>query len=766
MLKLIFNFSRAIQKSQNILNQMKKNRYYIDDPHISQRKEAQQIVEQLYFNQKNNLQQVLEKEEENKLENIIQQADQEINFRKFQTAQELLDLYEAKPLKSKEQYLNWFNQLSYCLKFQEQIQENKMNYYKKIAGQYKAQYNKEYEMPNLIFLNPIQILEKPVFNQIIEDFVSNCEVIEWLFVRKQIKKAFQTQLYSLDYYAIQRLWEDNEYPIQTIQYISSIIKDISDGKFEKDQEPQFLELFDGKFQQGQSLQKILEQFLIEKLNQINFIELNNQDFADFLFIYYQQQKLPILPTFLKELVDDVKKRVSTLTLLENVKICQAMLVIEIGDNQSYCYLLWNIIRLQNKINSDKQIINGIIFILLHFKQNILFIKASRNYPKPIIVKDAMVFSEIFNFITEDVSIFDFVQLSQLLTISNKNFADSSKLNAIIISIFQKPEINQNVLIDKKIDLYYIATQLGGATLDITQILKNKVQYLQSHSITGYFEKNNQTEQNQITGFYPYYSIQLECLIKIIWTSILQNSKCFEDINYLIFKVNELTRLQTVIRIDRVMQKLISQINQYISLVGKTIFPNKIDIQQILENKNIFRKQDSFVHPQMLHTKLFVKEKQYFTKKYEKDLERDVFYEDVLFDYVYTNKKTGNKALILLNGQNNYQISSVGEMIPKTMIKFQNDLFENFEIPVIQINLPDIVKCQSKSYYEEQLKDILEDGSQDYEEIAEIVQDLRNQISKDFSYLSIHQQKDKEEIKEKEELEVQVDDKYALSDEEK
>lgn len=47
----------------------------------------------------------------------------------------------------------------------------------------------------------------------------------------------------------------------------------------------------------------------------------------------------------------------------------------------------------------------------------------------------MVFSEIFNHITEDLSIFDFIQLSQLLSIANKNFADPAKLNAIIISLF-------------------------------------------------------------------------------------------------------------------------------------------------------------------------------------------------------------------------------------------------------------------------------------------------------------------------------------------
>lgn len=52
---------------------------------------------------------------------------------------------------------------------------------------------------------------------------------------------------------------------------------------------------------------------------------------------------------------------------------------------------------------------------------------------------------------------------------------------------------------------------------------------------------------------------------------------------------------------------------------------------------------------MLHSKLYMKEKLYFCKKYEKDLEKDVFYEDVLLDFVYTNKRTGNKALILLNG---------------------------------------------------------------------------------------------------------------------
>ncbi|CAD8182861.1 unnamed protein product [Paramecium octaurelia] len=767
MLKLIFNFSRAIQKSQNLLNQMRKNRYYIDDPIVSQRREAQQIVESLYFNQKNNLQQKLEKEEENKLENVIEKLDEEINFRRFQTAQELLEFYEAKPLKSREQYLEWFNQLSYCLKFQDQIQQNKLNYYKKLAGQYKAQYNKEYEMPNIVFLTPSQILENSVFNQIIEDFVSNCEVIEWLHVRKQIKKSFQTQLYSLDYYALQRLWEENEYPIQTIQYLSLIIKDITESKFEKDQEPQFMELFDGKFQQGQSLQKILEQLLLQKMQQINFYDLNNQEFADFVFIYYQQQKLPILPTFLKELVDNVKERISTLSLLENIKILQAMLVIEIGDNQSYCYLLWNIIRLKNRINTDYAIINGIIFILLHFKQNMLYMKARRNYAKPIIVQDAMVFSEIFNHITEDLKIFDFVQLSQLLAIANNNFADPPKLNAIIVSLFQKPEINQNIQIDNKIDLYYKATQLGGAILDVTQILKYKVQLLQSHSITGFFEKDQRSEGNQIAGYYPYYTILLSSLIKLIWTSIIQNSKCFEDINYLIFKVNELTRLQTAIKIDRVNQKMISQINQYISLAGKTIFPNKIDMQQILDNKNIQRRLEKYGNPIKLHTKLSFKEKQYFAQKYEKDLEKDVYYEDLLLDFVYTNRRTGNKALILLNGQSNYQISAVGEMVPNTMIKFQDDLLAQSEIPVIQINLPDMIKSESKSFYEEQLKDILEDGSNEYEEIANTIQELRQKIRRDFNYLSIHQQKNEQEGQLKEEEEqVQSDDTYALSDEEK
>ncbi|CAD8092411.1 unnamed protein product [Paramecium sonneborni] len=765
MLKLIFNFSRAFQKPQNLLNQMKKNRFsIIDDPNINQKKDASQIKEQLYFNQKNNLQQNRQKEEENKLEDVIEQVNQEVNFKKFQTAQELLDFYESKPLKSKKQYLEWFNQLSYCLKFQEQIQQNKLNYHQKFSDKYKVQQYQE--MPNQIILNSNQILEKPIFNQVIQDFVSNCDVKEWLIVRKQIKKAFQTQFYLLDYYAIQRLWEENAYPLQTIQYLLQMIKDISQGKFEKDQEPSFLELFDGKFEQGSSLQKILEQFLIEKLNKINFLDLNNQDFTDYLFIYYQQQKLPILPTFLKELVNNVKARVSTLTLLENVKICQAMLAIEIGDNQTYCYLLWNIIRLQNRIKSDKQIINGIIFILLHFKQNILFVKASRNYPKPIIVKDVMLFSEIFNCIIEDVSIFDFVQLSQLLMISNKNFAHLSKINSIIFFLFQKQEINQNNQIDNKIDLCYQASQLGEATIDITQILKNKVYHLQSHSKKGNFEKNKQTEQNQIIGFYPYYSVQLECMIKLIWTSILSDSKCFEDINYLILKVNELTRLQTIIKIDRVIQKLISQINQYISLIGQSNFPNKIDIKQILQNSNIIRKQDSYAHPQMLHSKLFIKEKQYFSKKYEKDLEKDVFYEDLLIDYVYTNRKTGNKAMILLNGQNNYKISAVGEMIQKKMIQFQNDLLEKLNIPIIQINLPDVIQCQSKSYYEEQLKDILGDGSLDYEEIPNIIQDLRNLIRKDFSYLLIHQQNDGEDIKEKKELEIEIDDKEMLSDEEK
>lgn len=52
---------------------------------------------------------------------------------------------------------------------------------------------------------------------------------------------------------------------------------------------------------------------------------------------------------------------------------------------------------------------------------------------------------------------------------------------------------------------------------------------------------------------------------------------------------------------------------------------------------------------MLHTKLYMKEKFYFFKKYEKDLEKDVYYEDILLDFIYTNKRTGNKALILLNG---------------------------------------------------------------------------------------------------------------------
>lgn len=62
-------------------------------------------------------------------------------------------------------------------------------------------------------------------------------------------------------------------------------------------------------------------------------------------------------------------------------------------------------------------------------------KAHRNYSKPILIPDAMIFSEIFNHLTEDLSIFDFIQLSQLLTIANKNFADPAKLNAIIISLF-------------------------------------------------------------------------------------------------------------------------------------------------------------------------------------------------------------------------------------------------------------------------------------------------------------------------------------------
>lgn len=47
----------------------------------------------------------------------------------------------------------------------------------------------------------------------------------------------------------------------------------------------------------------------------------------------------------------------------------------------------------------------------------------------------MVFSEIFNIITDDLSLFNFVHLSQLLSIASKNFADPSKLNAIIISLF-------------------------------------------------------------------------------------------------------------------------------------------------------------------------------------------------------------------------------------------------------------------------------------------------------------------------------------------
>lgn len=55
------------------------------------------------------------------------------------------------------------------------------------------------------------------------------------------------------------------------------------------------------------------------------------------------------------------------------------------------------------------------------------------------------------------------------------------------------------------------------------------------------------------------------------------------------------------------------------------------------------------HPLMLHARLYMKEKLYFLKKYEKDLEMDVYYEDILLDFIYTNKRTGNKALILLNG---------------------------------------------------------------------------------------------------------------------
>lgn len=62
-------------------------------------------------------------------------------------------------------------------------------------------------------------------------------------------------------------------------------------------------------------------------------------------------------------------------------------------------------------------------------------KGKRNYPKPIIVEDAMVFSEIFHHLTEDLKLFGFVHLSQLLTIASKNFADPAKLNAIIVSLF-------------------------------------------------------------------------------------------------------------------------------------------------------------------------------------------------------------------------------------------------------------------------------------------------------------------------------------------
>ncbi|CAD8130291.1 unnamed protein product [Paramecium sonneborni] len=105
------------------------------------------------------------------------------------------------------------------------------------------------------------------------------------------------------------------------------------------------------------------------------------------------------------------------------------------------------------------------------------------------------------------------------------------------------------------------------------------------------------------------------------------------------------------------------------------------------------------------------------------------------------------------------------MIPKTLIKFQDDLLSKSEIPVIQINLPDMIKCQSKSYYEEQLKDILEDGSDQFEEIANIISELRQNIKKDFNYLSIHQQKQEQESQQNEEEAVQNNDGYALSDQE-
>lgn len=62
---------------------------------------------------------------------------------------------------------------------------------------------------------------------------------------------------------------------------------------------------------------------------------------------------------------------------------------------------------------------------------------------------------------------------------------------------------------------------------------------------------------------------------------------------------------------------------------------------------------------------------------------------------------------------------------------------------MQIDLPDVVNCREKSFYERELKSILGEGSDEFENMIEKITTLRTALVKDFNYVQTEIPKEEE-----------------------
>ena len=62
---------------------------------------------------------------------------------------------------------------------------------------------------------------------------------------------------------------------------------------------------------------------------------------------------------------------------------------------------------------------------------------------------------------------------------------------------------------------------------------------------------------------------------------------------------------------------------------------------------------------------------------------------------------------------------------------------------MQIDLPDVVNCREKSFYERELKSILGEGSDEFENMIEKINTLRTALVKDFNYVQTEIPKEEE-----------------------